>query len=404
MNGIRITGGCAVNLLLVLLLSPSLTMAMSCPKSDATSNATAYTHQFDSGAQWDFCWHIDDKTGLTISNIYYGPPAEASTKIMESASLAQILLKYDEDTHAEPVVSGIGLGGQSHVLPNRDNCPTGDSLIDNNGAGVCTNTRDLNILTSVRRSAALRRHEVSIHAFANAGAQTYEQVWRFSEDGEITPAVRVSGELSRFTNNQRYGTAVTDTGPLAANATLLFTWRLDFNIGDTQNDDIVEQIEFVPHVSNVVRRSITTTALDVESFHKVHRTQFRGWLVRDKKLSAGTSGTTRMGYYLDPQSSGYNYVSRKKNWALFNLAITRGQPCERLASGNSEDVLGCDDSLDQFVNSESLIDQNPVVWFSLARQFLPKSEDYPAITTREASFKLIPFDWSASTPFTALSP
>jgi len=360
-------------------------------------------HQFDSGARWEFCWRIDERAGLTISNLHYGPPAETATKLMESASLAQILVKYDEDTNAEHILSGDGLGGKNHVLPDSNSCHTGDTQLDNNGSGVCAKLRDLNILTSVRRSAALRRHELSIHAFSSVGTHIYEQVWRFSEDGEVTPAVRVSGELSRFTNKQQYGTAVTDTGPLAANATLLFTWRLDFDIGGTPNDDIVEQLEFVPHVSNVVRRSITNRTLDIESFHKVHRTRFRGWLIRDTKISAGPNGTTRMGYYLDPQSSGFDYVSKRNNWALFDLAVTRRQACEQFASGNSNETHHCDDSLDQFVNGESLTNQNPVVWFSIARQLLPKSEDFPAITTREASFKLIPFDWSSSTPFTPLS-
>lgn len=390
-------------LLLISLLSHSSAMAMSCPKPESMSSATAFMHQFDSGARWEFCWHIDERAGLTISNLHYGPPAEASTKILESASLAQILVKYDEDANAEHVLSGTGLGGQNHMLPSSISCQAGDTLLDNSGSGVCAGLRDLNILTSVRRSAALRRHELSIQALSRVGTHIYEQVWRFSEDGEITPSVRVNGELSRFTNNQQYGTAVTNTGPFAANATLLFTWRLDFNIGGTPNDDIVEQLEFVPYVSNVVRRSMTTRTLDIESFHKVHRTRFRGWLIRDTNISSGANGTTHIGYYLDPQSSGFDYVSRRNNWALFDLAITREQPCERFASGNSNKTHNCDDSLDQFVNGETLTNQNPVVWFSLARQLLPKSEDFPAITTREARFKLIPFDWSASTPFTPLS-
>lgn len=399
MTGIQATRLVITHSLLLYLFLPSLAIAMSCN----TDNTTPVSHQFDSGAKWDFCWHIDQRAGLTISDIHYGPPAEQSTKLMESASLAQIIFKYDEDVQANYILSDFGLGGKNHVAPDKNNCPTGAMQQDSTGAGVCTKVRDLNILTSVRRSAALRRHELSMHAFSIVGSQTYEQVWRFSEDGQITPAIRVSGELDRFTNRQQYGSVVTEDGPLAANASLLYTWRLDFNIGNTPNNDIVEQIEFVPHVSNVVRRSITTQALKVESFHNVHRTQFRGWLIRDADLSAGSSGSTRMGYYLDPQSSGFDFVSRRNNWAVFDLAVTREQPCELLASGNTTKHPACKDSLDQFVNGESMIDQNPVVWFSLARQLIPKSEDYPAITTRTASFKLIPFDWSASTPFTPLS-
>lgn len=398
----------ALLLLLPLLLLPMSAMAIDCIKVDQHSatavDPTAFSHQFDSGARWDLCWQIDEQAGLTLSNIHYGAPAEASVKLMERASLAQILFKYDEDISTEHILSTSGLGGSNHVPANSVNCPAGNRHVTTDDSGICTRLRDLNTMTSVRRSVALRRHELSLHAFSKVGAKMVEQVWRFSEDGQITPAVRISGELDRFTNKTQYGTSISETGPLAANASLLFTWRLDFNIGDTPNNDIVEQVEFVPHISNVVRRTITTTPLNSESFNKVHRTQFRGWLVRDADLSAGSTGATRMGYYLDPQSSGFDFVSRHNNWALFDLSVTRSQPCEKLASKNTLSQPNCADSLDQFINGESLINQNPVIWFSLARQLLPKSEDYPAMTTREVSFKLIPFDWSASTPFTPLTP
>ena len=141
----------------------------------------------------------------------------------------------------------------------------------------------------------------------------------------------------------------------------------------------------------------------MESFNRVHRTRFRGWLIRDAELSASASGKTRMGYYIDPQSSGFEFISRKNNWTLFDLAVTRAHQCEQLASGNTSKNPDCWDSLDQFVSGEPLDNHDSVVWFSLARQFIPKFEDYPVISTREARFKLIPFDWSASTPFTPLT-
>lgn len=383
-------------LLLLVSIAPTSVLAISCAEP-----AVEFSHQFDSGAQWELCWQIDKHSGLTISNVHYGPPAEASTKLLENAALAQILFKYDEDTSAEHILSAHGLGGANHIPPNTSTCTT--DIRYNGDSGICTRIRDINTLTTVRRSSSLRRHELSLHALARAGSQTYEQVWRFSEDGQMTPSVRLSGELDRFTLNPKYGSKISATGPMAANASLLFTWRLDFNIGNTPNNDIVEQVDFVPHISNVVRRVINTTQLKVESFRKVNRTQFRGWLVRDEELSAIPGGTTRMGYYLDPQSSGFDYVSRNNNWALFDFTLTKSKPCEQLASGNNVSQPDCGNSLDQFVNAESLDDQDPVVWFSLARALLPKSEDYPAIATREARFTLIPFDWSATTPFTPLS-
>ncbi len=415
MNRIHVFYCLYMAVLLLFGWMPSPSMAMNCDVSaygqadesiesiSSQPKATPFSHYFDSGAQWNFCWHIDQHAGLTLTNVHYGPPAEPATKVLDSASLAQILFKYDQDVAAEHVITSTGLGESNHIAPEPSHCAEGSSVINENGQGICTKVRDLNTLTTVRRSKTLRRHELSLHAFSSVGTKTFEQVWRFSEDGQIEPAVRLSGNLDRFTNNAQYGSAIATDVPLASNAALLFTWRLDFNIGGTPANDVVEQFDFVSHITNVVRRSISKRKLSSESFNNVERTQFRGWLIRDTELSAGIGRTTRMGYYLDPQSSGFDFVSRHNNWAGFDFSVTRAEVCERFASNNSVVNVECGNSLDQFVNGESITGEDIVVWFSLARQLLPKAEDYPVITAREGSFKLIPFDWSASTPFTPLT-
>jgi len=394
--------------LFVALLSLYTTAAYSqtcSPVEDSLGDVvqtSELVHQFDSGARWHMCWHIDAQAGLTLSKIAYGAPQEPVTKVLQRAALAQILLKYDEDKIATHVLSEHGLGLSQHRKADTLNCVSGDIHANKNDNAICVKLQNKNSLTSFRRTISKRRHELSLYAFSTVGGHSFDQVWRFSEDGQIIPAVRMSGELDRFTHNADYGSPVKDLAIFAANASLLYTWRLDFNIADTEKNDLVEQIEFVPHESNVVRRSIDTRLLDVESFHKVNRTRFRGWLVKDADLSSGSSGATRIGYYLDPQSSGFDFVSRTLNWANYDLAVSRHRSCEQLASGNEVLNTECGDSLDDFVNSESLQGEDVTVWFSVARQFLPKAEDYPAISTAEAGFKLIPFDWTASTPFTKL--
>ncbi len=360
------------------------------------------THQFESGARWQMCWHVDDRAGLTLSDIAYGPPEEPTRTVLKSASVAQILLKYDEDRVASHVLAGSGLGSSNHVSANASSCVDGTVHNGNSSSAVCVKVKDKNTMTSLRRSVSKRRHELSLYANSEVGAHSFEQVWRFSEDGEITPALRFGGELERFTQQAQYGSVINTQGVLAANASFLYTWRLDFNIADTAKNDLVEQIEFIPHETNVVRRSIDTRLLEVESLHKVNRDRFRGWLIKDAEIFAGSSGITRIGYYLDPQVSGFDFVSRTNNWANFDLAVTRQRDCEWLASGNATEDTECGDNLDEFMNGESLSGEDVTLWFSLARGFVPKAEDYPAISTREASFKLIPFDWSASTPFSAL--
>jgi len=398
----------------VLAVLPALVMLWFCNTAAANICSTTLSnlpsgttpklieHTFDSGASWTLCAHIDRQAGLTISQLHYGAPNEQKIKVLETAALGQILFKYDEDISARHWLAEFGLGGDNHIQANQSLCPTGDMIPLATNEQLCTEVRDLNNLTSLRKSVSLRRRALSLHAWSGVGAYRIEQAWQFTEDGNINPTVRLGGVLNRFTKNVRFGSDIGLDGALAANASMLFTWKLDFNINNTPTNDIVEEVEFVPFVTDVVRRTISLKRLQTESLHNVNRRRFRGWLVKDENISSGPDFDTRIGYLLDPQSSGYSHTSRTDNWSLFDMALTRRVPCEQLASGNATHQRDCGDDLDDFINGESLVAADPVMWFSLARQFIAKSEDYPAINTRSASFSLIPFDWSSSTPFSDL--
>ncbi|MEM7258684.1 MAG: hypothetical protein AAF404_15000 [Pseudomonadota bacterium] len=181
-------------------------------------------------------------------------------------------------------------------------------------------------------------------------------------------------------------------------ATLLFNWRLDFAIGNTA-DDIVEQLQFTTQRNEQETRAIERTRLTTETKLSVKPESFRGWLIRDPTLTASADGANTMGYYLDPQASGFSYPGTEDNWTRHDFIVTTHQACQQLAANNRLANPSCANHLSAFVNGEPLQHNDLVVWFNLARQFLPMAEDFPQIQPREVSFKLIPFDWSAATPF-----
>lgn len=386
---------------LLLLLSKPL-RADDCESVSVHSThiASHLAHQFDSGAQWNLCWHIDSNTGLTLSNLHYSAPQQTGYQILEQAALAQILFKYDQDTEAQHWLSTPGLGGKNLLQPEDFQCQ--QTVIKTSTEAICSETRYLNPLTSVRRSESLKRHQWTITAWSKVGSYTIEQAWHLSEDGEITPTVRLGGSLNRFTKDSRFGSNINLPDVLATNASVSYTWRLHFNIAGTPLDDVIEEIEFVPLQDDGVKRKIETTTINTESQRHVKRSYFRAWQIRDSTVTASTNDVTRIGYLLDPQASGFSYISSDEAWASFDFSATRYQDCELLASENNRE--NCGQNLGDYVNGESLTGAQKIVWFSLARQFLPKQEDFPNIVPRQASFKLIPFDWSASTPFTPLIP
>ena len=400
------------SLLLLLIFLPSHAGASQCL---VQAEATPYQFQFDSGASWQLCWHVDRQVGLVISDVFYGAPSEQPRQLLDSASIGQILFKYDEDTSASHLASDPGLGGEQFDSASVEDCIDGELIAGVDSAQLCQRYRDLNHLIKVRRTESIRRHEVSLHARAVVGAHQFEQVWRFSEDGELTPSVLFTGSISRYTSDARYGVKLGDDVSYASSAVILVNWRLDFNIDGTPTNDLVDEIEFIPVGSD--KRKISITHLDSEAARTADIENFRGWRISDAEVSSGEghgeSATTRVGYYLDPQVAGLRYVSPEHSWTSFDFFVTKNDACEKLSSSNisstcaeSHHSPGADshhaDSLDEFADNEPLSHADVVVWFSVSRQFIPQMQDYPAIATRETGFKLIPFDWSASSPFESL--
>ncbi len=367
------------------------------------SEATQFQFQFESGATWELCWHIDQHAGLVLSRVFYGAPAQPPVQVFDALSLGQILYKYDQDVEATHLLSESGLGSRHHLLATTADCEGGELIVGINDQGICQRFHQINHMTWVRRSESIKRHEVSLHARSRIGSQYFEQIYRLSEDGEITPSVVYSGRISRYTNDPRFGIKLGDSEQYAASASLLLNWRLDFNIAGTPNNDQVDEIEFIPSGTDAVERSISITPIGTETRRTIHSESFRGWRISDAEYSSGESNgaeaTTRVGYYLDPQGAGYRYVSRSHPWSQFDLFVTARRACEKLASGNDHVNATCSGSLDTFTNDEDLSSVDTVLWFSVGRHFTPRLEDYPAISAMEIGFKLVPFDWSAYSPF-----
>lgn len=367
-----------------------------------TTAANPITLEFQSGAKWELCWYVDDQSGLVLSNLHYGGPTMPVRKIMDSAFIAQIIFQYDEDTHASHLVSEHGLGGK-HWDENTSNCLNGEKI-----AGllhtICLKQRELNLLARARHYRSLPRNEFILQATSTIGLDKFIQLWHFSEDGELKPSVSYSGSVSRYTNDANFGTKVDNTGHFASNATLLVNWHLDFNIDGSPDNDVVDEFNFLSESASDLKKRMTITPISTESFRKSKSTDFRGWRISDQDISSGENGLdspTRIGYYLDPQPSGYRLSNGSSAWTEYDFAVTQSKECEILASSNTFASDQCGASLNDFVNGEQIND--PVIWFSLTRHFTPSKEDFPAIRSNHIEFSIIPFDWTASSPFSSLA-
>ena len=124
------------------------------------------------------------------------------------------------------------------------------------------------------------------------------------------------------------------------------------------------------------------SALRVETLRRTAPTRFRAWRIVD------ASGA---GYLLDPQSAIAAVPGIGANWTGFELAVTAADDAERHAS--------LAPTLDGFVDGETLAGADPVLWHALAMTVRPDAGDAAAMRPRELGFALLPFDWTAASPF-----
>ncbi len=405
--------------------------ATQCP-----DNAQLMNHAFDSGAAWNVCVSFNDQHGLQLDNVEYQAPGDTSRNVLKHLHVAQILMHYHDQPQAQPLIetattdnntlSGLGAealqnidnrncAGQTHTIPHQSNANV-------TAAQLCTQTRATGILAKYSIRPSLQAHQWQLFSVSEKEDHTWRIGVTFGEAGTITPYVTVSGRASRFSNDERFGVALDNStntdAQYASRATLLYTWRMVFDIDGT-DDSSVEEFDFELNVVAGNRRAMTVKPLETEALRTVQRESFRGWRVRN---------TLGKGFYLDPQNSGYRYTDKVNNWAQFDVALSAYNACEMHALNNNTDYTNsatdttgttdtantantaneasttneaqtCGVSLDDFVNGESMANTTPVLWYSQSRLFHPSKEDFPAMSSIEARFDLIPFDWSPHSPF-----
>jgi Cu2+-containing amine oxidase len=394
-------------LALLMFIAFALPSSTHAQQADCTTGI-ALQHSFNSGASWSLCADVSDVHGLQVSNTFFRAPGDLNRSILAEAHLSQILLHYHDSSIEEP---------QILPAPAPESNPDSDSstsltdsvstsetvtLTDLNCAGrvlgtgqepnsICERVKSNGILAKFDQYRSIQTEAWELSSTFTRETLTWNISWTFTEDGQIRPRLSLSGRSSRRNNNEQYAQQTRIDIPSMTRATILSTWRLVPAL-DTQSADTVEQFDFPLDIASGNRRPMQITPLSQESFQTMNRENFRGWRIID------ASGA---GYYLDPANNGFGYTSPTHNWANYAIAVTREEGCERYAFGNpaSPTDAVCGASLDDFVNDEPLADAGVVLWFNQTRHMDTGVEDWPVIRDVQLGFDLLPFDWTATSPF-----
>ena len=340
------------------------------------------------GARWELCWENDaQRKGLVLSQVTLTPkPGAPRTLILEQASLAQVLVAYDNNSGNQHLVSDAGL--PLTALTAAD-CPGGTLLAARWFARWSCHA----VTPGAARGNSKGKSLIIFGVSAAAGGGTYIHQWVFSDDGSIHAMLGVSGRL----DPSRDSTATT-SWPISAPtryATNRFHtayWRLDFALGG-QSNDLFQQLDYTADGSGYMVNQTITNITSESQFNIAPGAQ-RFWVVKDTAISTPNGTGQNISFQIVPQHTSLHRGSDA--FTSSDVYVTQNNVCEQLASHNTA-AAGCGaDQLTQFVNGDALSDL--VVWVGTTWHQVPRAEDESAIQTHWQGFFLAPRDLTATSP------
>ena len=388
-------------LLGTLILLPTITLSALAQELGCSAEYQV-SETLSSGARWDMCWEHKAREGIILHDIHYTPPNATTLEIINQASIAQIHVPYDDNGARYHDVSDYGLGDNNLNNLTAADCPDGH-LLQHNGKQILCQITEQRGLAYASAAESLQGEMLRLFSVSHVGEYNYIPEWRFYDDGTIEPVMGATGALQRRRNStySAYGWPLDQAGTIGISHIHNYYWRLDFDLAGTAENDFVEELEFVSNENNR-RRHKTITPLNYEAARSVAPERMRSWRIVDG--SEQNADGHAISYHLEPLYTGHRDIGPSyEPWTFNDFYVTTHNSCEKYISHNPA-VDGCRSDVSQFVNGQSLIDSDIVVWYGVTFHHIPRSEDEPRMHAHWSSFTLTPRDWTATNPLASDSP
>ncbi|RVU86066.1 hypothetical protein EOL70_01055 [Leucothrix sargassi] len=379
---------------LLILLSVAFSSAHARPSTPACPSGQTIQSSLQTGAIWTMCWEARDAEGVVLSDIRYQGPGQAQRRVLGELSLSQIQRSYDDGSTSEYLVTDQGLGGNNFIALVNDDCPGGQLRYANGKAVLCEVQKARGFLYKYGNSTARNGRVLELSSASQVSNISYTVQWLFHENGTIEPKVGLSGTIGKTSTDPNFSWPMQQNGTGGIGFTENYFWRMDFDLGTSASNDIVEQITSTLDNSRTIRsKQIETISSEAGRVFSPESKRF--WRVRD---ASETNGVLPISYELvmlnyDHQSKGANGEA----WLNHDVYFTAYNACERFAVANDTST-GCAWSVNQFTNAQNINSSDIVVWNRLSYHHLARDEDDNVIAMRWNGFKILPRDWHAQNP------
>ena len=384
----------ALSVVSILLFALTFSVAEARPGNPTCPTGQTIQSTLNSGSRWTMCWEARDKEGIVLSNIRYQAPGQSSRRVMGEISLAQIQRNYDDGSPVRFLVTSSGLGGNNFISLTSSECSGGQLHYSAGKPVMCESKKDAGFIYKYGTRTAVSGVDLSILSASQIGNYSYTVEWIFKENGTIQPKVGLSGSLDQTGSNASFGWPIQQNGQVGIGFVDNYFWRMDFDLGSSNSNDIVEQITSTLSADRT-KRSKSISRVTSEAGRNFSPEVKRFWRVRD---GSETNGFAPISYELvmlnyDHQSTGSN----GEVWMNRDIYLTKYNACERFAADNST-ANGCGWGVNSYTNGESINSGDVVLWNRMSYHHLPRDEDDNVIGMRWKSFKLLPRDWHAANP------
>ena len=375
--------------LLALLSFSAFLLSFSAANAAEFCDDAYYINEtLPNGAKWDMCWSHRQREGIIFHHIRYTPKNGQRRLILNHAAVAQIHVPYDDNGARYHDISDYGIGGRNMLDLNVDEC-SGGTLYQFGGKNILCKQIEKREFAYKSGANTSGGNSLSLFSVSPVGAYFYIPTWRFMDDGTIEPWIGATGALQRFGNNQSRGWLLGDNR-IGISHLHNFFWKLDFDLNNTANDDVIEEINF-PLVNG--KRQRTTTVFSNEAARKVNPNTMRRWRIKDAATKNGNNHS--ISYDIILGDTGHQDIGPASEPFTHNdFYVTKQRNGEKFASHNPSGGK----NLAEYVNGENIDNQDTVIWAGVTFYHMPRSEDAPHMDAHWSHMQIIPRDWHASNP------
>ena len=353
------------------------------------------------GARWQLCWEQRNLDGIVLRSVYFTPPGGTQQRILAQGSISQVHVPYDDNSARFHDITDDGFGNENLNDLTPEECPGGTLLKDGTKDALCRQIKPRG--HAFKGLGAQGQGELlSLFSVSTSGEYNYIPVWRFFDDGTIELMMGATGKLQRFTENGQFGWPVRASGTRGTSHIHNYYWRLDFDLGESGDNDIVEEFNYTINNSTGAtgqRRTLGISRFTTETGRSIAPETLRSWRIRDGLL-ANADGRA-ISYHLEPVEMGHRDMGpTSEPWTANDFYVTKYNACEKYVSHNPQ-TAGCGNHLGAFVNGESLVNTDVVLWYGVTFHHVPRDEDEVYMHTHWDGFRLVPRDWMAANPSAA---